>query len=245
MRIAVVSDIHGNLAALEAVLLDIERRGVDRVVDLGDLLSGPLQPRETADRLIALGWPTIAGNHERQVLTDPPERMGESDRFAAAQIRPDQREWMRGLPTTLRLSGEVLLVHGTQRSDLECFIETVDPDGMRAATPDEAAERAGDSDARVILCGHTHVPRSLHLADGRLIVNPGSVGLQAYTGEHPYPHQVEVGTPHARYAIVERNGDGDWNAQLIAVDYDWNAAAELALRNGRPDWARALATGRV
>jgi putative phosphoesterase len=245
MRIAVLSDIHGNLAALDAVLADIRRRGADRIVDLGDLLSGPLQVSETADRLIALALPTIAGNHERQVLNDAFERMGESDRHAVAQIRPDQRDWLRSLPPTLRLNDDVLMVHGTPRSDLECFLETIDAHGMRAATPAEVGERAGAADARVILCGHTHVPRSLRLDDGRLIVNPGSVGLQAYSDERPHPHQVENGSPQARYAIVERGGDGDWNAHQFAVDYDWNAAAALALRNGRPDWARALATGYV
>lgn len=244
MRIAVISDVHGNLGALDAVLADIERRGVDLAVNLGDLLSGPLRPCETADRLIALGWPTIAGNHERQVLTEPPERMSASDCHAVAEIRPDQREWLRSLPPTWRLNEEVLLVHGTPRSDLECFIETVDEHGMRPAHGDEAAQRAGDTDARVILCGHTHVPRSLRLADGRLIVNPGSVGLQAYAGEHPYPHRVETGSPQARYAIVERAND-EWSAQLLTVGYDWDAEAERALRNGRPDWARALATGYV
>ncbi|MGJ7903154.1 metallophosphoesterase family protein [Lysobacter sp. 1R34A] len=244
MRIAVISDVHGNLGALDAVLADIERRGADLAVNLGDLLSGPLQPRETADRLIALGWPTIAGNHERQVLNDPPERMSASDRHAVAEIRPGQREWLRSLPPTWRLNEEVLLVHGTPRSDLECFIETVDAHGMRPAHGDEAMQRAGGTDARVILCGHTHVPRSLRLADGRLVVNPGSVGLQAYEGEHPYPHRVETGSPQACYAIVERI-NGEWSAQLLAVDYDWEAEAERALRNGRPDWARALATGYV
>lgn len=244
MRIAVVSDIHGNLAALEAVLADLRGRGVERVLDLGDLLSGPLQPRETCDRLIELGWPTIAGNHERQVLHDPPERMGESDRHAAARLRPDQREWLGSLPPSLRLD-EVLMVHGTPDSDLHTFLETVDADGIRAATAAEAAARAGDVDARLILCGHTHTPRSVRLADGRLIVNPGSVGLQAYASDLPHPHRVEIGSPHARYAIVERDAGGQWSAQSLQVDYDWNAAAALAERNGRPDWARALATGRM
>ena len=244
MRIAVLSDIHGNLGALEAVIADFRRRGVERAVDLGDLLSGPLQPRETADRLIGLGWPTIAGNHERQVLNDPPERMSASDRHAAGELRADQREWLRRLPPRLRLDGEVLLVHGTAASDLECFLETVDAGGMRAASAAEVAQRAGVEPARLILCGHTHVPRAVRLDDGRLVVNPGSVGLQAYAGEHPHPHRVENGTPHARYAIVER-GDGGWQAQLLQVDYDWHAAAQRARRNGREDWARALATGRV
>lgn len=243
MRIALVSDIHGNLAALEAVLADLRGRGVDQVLDLGDLLSGPLRPRETCDRLIELGWPTIAGNHERQVLHDAPERMGESDRHAAANLRPDQRDWLASLPPTLRL-GEVLMVHGTPASDLETFLETVDADGIRAATPAEIAARAGAGDARLIVCGHSHIPRVARLADGRLIVNPGSVGLQAYAGEAPHPHRVENGSPHARYAIVERR-DGEWDAHLLQVGYDWDAAAALAARNGRPDWAKALATGRM
>jgi predicted phosphodiesterase len=68
MSIAVVSDIHGNLAAIEAVAADIRRRGVDTVVNLGDSLSGPLLPRETAQFLMGQGWTHIAGNHERQLL---------------------------------------------------------------------------------------------------------------------------------------------------------------------------------
>jgi len=243
MRLAIVSDIHGNLLALEAVLADLRSRGIERVLDLGDLLSGPLQPEQTCDRLIELDWPTIAGNHERQILHDPPERMGASDRHAAERLRPDQRDWLRALPPTRRL-GEVLMVHGTPDSDLRSFLETVDAAGIRAATPEEVAERAGADDARLILCGHTHTPRILRLDDGRLIVNPGSVGLQAYASELPHPHKVENGSPHARYAIVERDRTG-WNAHLHRVDYDWQAAAALAERNGRPDWAKALATGRM
>ena len=69
MTIAILSDIHGNIAALDAVLADIAARGVTRIVNLGDILSGPLFPGETADRLMAMNLPTIAGNHERQLLT--------------------------------------------------------------------------------------------------------------------------------------------------------------------------------
>ena len=86
MRIALVSDIHGNLPALEAVIAEIADAGADLVVNLGDIVSGPLWPQETARRLMALGWPTIAGNHERQVLTQPAARMGASDAFAAAAL---------------------------------------------------------------------------------------------------------------------------------------------------------------
>ena len=68
MKHAVISDIHSNLLALEAVLSDIARQGVDQTVNLSDILSGPLQPSETADLLMAQNFPTIRGNHERQLL---------------------------------------------------------------------------------------------------------------------------------------------------------------------------------
>lgn len=118
MRIAVIPDIHGNLAALEAVLADIEARGVDLTVHLGDILSGALQPCETADRLIPLNLPTIRGNHERQVLSGEVLNMGASDRRAHETIRSDQRQWLESLPATLERD-DVLLVHGTSASELD------------------------------------------------------------------------------------------------------------------------------
>jgi diadenosine tetraphosphatase ApaH/serine/threonine PP2A family protein phosphatase len=94
----------------------------------------------------------------------------------------------------------------------------------------------------LVLCGHTHHPRALRTATGQLIVNPGSVGLQAYDDDRPYPHLIETGSPDARYAIVERLPEG-WSAALIAVPYEHETMARLAERNGMPDWAHALRTG--
>lgn len=82
MRIAFVSDIHGNLAALNAVIDDIGRRQVDQVVNLGDTVSGPLLPMQTARRLSALPWLHVAGNHERQVLRQPLTQQIASDAYA-------------------------------------------------------------------------------------------------------------------------------------------------------------------
>src|SRR6476469_4116489 len=98
MRIAAISDVHGNLLALEAVLADIAGQSADVVVNLGDLLSGLVQPRETADRLMDLALPTVAGNHERQLLTFPRERMGTADRLAHDVLGPQLREWLSRLP---------------------------------------------------------------------------------------------------------------------------------------------------
>jgi putative phosphoesterase len=245
MRLAAISDVHGNLDALEAVLEDIARRGVEQIVNLGDLLSGPLYPVETADRLQALGLPTIQGNHERQVLTFERAQLNASDLHAASTLRADQLAWLAGLPASLQLLGEeLLLVHGTLQSDLTHFLETITEEGLRSASEAELVARAGPAQSAVILCGHSHLSGVRRLADGRLVVNPGSVGLQAYEAEHPFPHRVQTGSPHARYACLEKR-EGRWTAELVAVAYDWEHAAGRAERNGRPEWARALRTGSV
>lgn len=245
MKIAVLSDIHGNLAALDAVLADVARRGVDLTVNLGDILSGPFDPVATADRLIALDLPTIRGNHERQLLTLDRAAMGASDGYAADRLDAGHRAWIASLPTSLRIGSDVLLCHGTPTSDLDYYLDHVGPDGARAATPDEIEARSDGEGAALILCGHTHVPRSHRRAGGGLIVNPGSVGLPAYDDDRPFPHAMESGSPHARYAIAERDTDGRWTAELIPIDYDWDRAAHIAEQRGRPDWAIALRTGRM
>jgi predicted phosphodiesterase len=254
---AAISDIHGNLPALDAVLADIAAQRVSAIVNLGDILSGPLWAADTADRLMSLDLPTIAGNHERQLLTHARDAMSASDAHARDELLPHHRAWLSMLPPTLALDDQIFCCHGTPTSDLVYFLETTQPgfeapgrgaNGVRAATLSEATERAGDTLAGVahglILCGHTHVPRLRRLADGRLIVNPGSVGLQGFDDDHGHRHVIETGAPHARYALLERGADG-WRVTLRAVAYDWESAAQRAAREGRPDWAHTLRTGFV
>src|SRR6185436_11742027 len=91
MRLAVIADIHGNVAALEAVLADVRARGADGIVNLGDCVSGPLWPRETMDLLESLGMPTVRGNHDRWVADTPREDMYPSDVYAFDRLTPAQR----------------------------------------------------------------------------------------------------------------------------------------------------------
>ena len=133
MRIAVVSDIHGNLPALEAVVRDIRRHGVDGTVNLGDSLSGPLLPLETAQYLMSRDWIHLAGNHERQILFPDRDGREASDAYAYSQLSERELDWLIELEHRQPLGQEVLLCHGSPRSDIETFLETVEPGGMRAA----------------------------------------------------------------------------------------------------------------
>lgn len=256
MKIAALSDIHGNLAALDAVLADVVAVGADVVVNLGDSLSGPLQVAQTAARLRAFDMLHIAGNHERQLLDvwrGPREAIDTttSDGYAATELDDDIAAWITALPPHHWLTPQVLLTHGTPGSDLHYWLETVTPDagerGMRAATGDEVRARLytmpGVERASLVFCGHTHVPRAKQCGEV-LIVNPGSVGLQAYTDDHPHWHAVENGSPHARYAMVEETPQG-WRVEWRSVVYDWEGQAAVAAQRGRDDWAIALRTGRM
>ncbi|MCX9154805.1 metallophosphatase family protein [Niveibacterium sp. 24ML] len=243
MRIAIVSDIHGNLPALEAVVADIRRRGADIIVNLGDSLSGPLMPRETAHYLMAANWPTLAGNHERQILTEPIASQCESDASASRVLGEAELAWLRAQPATLQLGGDVFLCHGTPQSDVEALCETVTPAGARIANDDELRARLTGRAEALIACGHSHVPRLRQHAT-QCVLNPGSVGLQAFRATLPYPFYVETTSPDACYAIAQKHGSV-WQASLHTVRYDFEPMARLADAGGRPEWAHALRTGRA
>lgn len=238
MRLAVVSDIHGNLRALEAVMADLKAVGVDAVINLGDSLSGPLLPRETAQFLMAQDWIHLAGNHERQIL-DLHANSSMADVYAHSQLWPEELAWLATLLPSRRFGDDILLCHGSPASDVTCLLETAD----RPATASEVSQRLGAVDASLILCGHSHVPRAVRHA-GCFIVNPGSVGQPAFADDYPYPHVIESGSPDARYALLERRG-GQWRASMCTVPYAHDEMAALAASRGRADWARALATGYV
>ncbi len=243
MRIAVLADVHGNLIALEAVLAHLRAASPDLIVNLGDLVSGPFDPRGSADAQMDLGCPTIAGNHERQLLEGG---TGFSDAFARPCLSKAHLDWMARLPASLTLAdGQVFACHGSPAGgDLEYLLEDVSS-GRAMLDSNEAIlpRLAGIGDARVVLCGHTHTPRIASVG-GIMVVNPGSVGMPGYRDEAPVPHVMETGTPHALYAMVERLAAG-WAAELRAVPYDYEAAARQAEQAGRSAVAHLVRTGRM
>ena len=190
-RVAVLSDIHGVLPALEAVLAEPDVASADRVVVTGDIAAGP-QPVEVLDTLVALGervvW--VRGNADRELVefrdsgaTAIPDPVAP---WASRQLRDDQLSLLAGLPTTVRMSigdlGEVLFCHATPRNDHEVVV--VD------SRPERFQEVLSDLDPAIdtVVCGHTHMP-FVRLTHGVLVVNPGSVGM-------PY------GRPGAHWALL-------------------------------------------
>ncbi|MFI7517006.1 metallophosphoesterase family protein [Micromonospora echinofusca] len=218
-RVAVLSDIHGALPALEAVLAEPDVAAADLIVLTGDMAAGP-QPVEVLDVLAGLGdqarW--VRGNADRELVQARAGRPSPIDvsNWAAEQLRDDQVARLAALPLTVTLEvaglGPVLFCHATPRDDEEVVL--VD------SRMERWAEVLADVPAEVgtVVCGHTHMPFT-RLADRRLIVNPGSIGM-------PY------GGPGAFWALL---GPG---VDLRRTSFDVDAAcARVTAESGFPDAA--------
>ncbi|MGW3120984.1 metallophosphoesterase family protein [Streptomyces sp. NPDC001107] len=220
-RVAVLSDIHGVLPALEAVLAEPDVSTADRIVLTGDIAAGP-QPTQVLDLLTSLGdrviW--ISGNADRELLEYRRGARGTIPDpiapWAAEQLGKDHLDLLGSLPRSLSLSvkglGKVLFCHATPRDDEEVVL--VD---SRLDRWEEVFEGL-DTDIRTVVCGHTHMP-FVRLAHGRLVINPGSIGM-------PY------GRSGAHWALL---GPG---VELRTTHFDIEAAAtRLARESSCPEIA--------
>jgi predicted phosphodiesterase len=247
---AVIADVHGNAHALRVVLEDIAAQGLHWVINLGDHFSGPLDAAgswaQMSDLIVAGRMIAVRGNHDRYLVSLTPDAMWASDRIAHEALPDEALDWIDGLPFDLDL-GAIYLCHATPGDDNLYWTETVSEGGVRRADPDwiEAqADKGGlaNSQADLILYAHTHLPRVLHLRNGRMMVNPGSVGCPAYSDTEPAPHVVCTGTPMASYAVI-RGGPGAWEVTHRHLPYDWAAAVDQALSHGAEEWAKGLRGG--
>jgi putative phosphoesterase len=201
-------DVHGNLPALEAVLADVERAGVDLIVFGGDVAAG-LLPVETIERLMELrGARFVMGNADRILVEifdggEPPEG-GLIDAWCAAQLQRRHRDFLASFEPTV-VVGDVCFCHATPHSDEPIF--------MRITPDDRVRELLGDVRQSVVVCGHTHMQFD-RTVNGIRVVNAGSVGM-------PY------GTTDACWALVEET-----DAEHRRTPYDLEAAAERLRASG-------------
>ncbi len=226
MRIAVLSDLHGNAQALEAVMGDVVEQQCEHVFCLGDIaLAGP-QPKIVVDYVMSqdASWTVIQGNTDKMIAQYGPDVMD----FLEAQypvmanaiaddvmvLSEDHRAYLSQLPPMLSLDVEgcsVLLVHGSPRANNEDILPNM---------PLEVVEEiiAGTQE-KLILCGHTHVPCGYQTNGGQTVVNVGSVG-------RPMTHE-----PKACYAIIDFS-QGSFEVRHRFVEYDNVLAAQIVSQRG-------------
>jgi putative phosphoesterase len=176
VRVAAISDVHGNLPALEAVLADIDREDVGEIVVVGDTAHGPWAA-EVVDVLVERGARAVRGNADREV-TERSDRFGPIVPWSADRLGESRLAVVRSWPLTVELTvdglGHVLACHSTPASE--------DPIYTRITPEEEVSGLFEGVDASMVLCGHTHMQYDRTLSSGLRIVNPGSVGLP-YEGE--------------------------------------------------------------
>jgi predicted phosphodiesterase len=221
MRVAALYDIHGNLPALEAVLDEVEKLNVDRIVIGGDVVPGPM-PRETMARLraIEVSVEFIRGNGDRVVLaqmhgqepTEVPPQFRDATRWNAEQLGSTEEEWLGQWPATLRLTidgaGEVFFCHATPGSDTDIFTKETPEERLRTSFAE-----AGD--AALVVCGHTHMQFDCAIGRNR-VVNAGSVGM-------PF------GLPGAYWLLI------DQGVALRRTEYDFLEAAQRIRATAYPE----------
>lgn len=250
--IAAISDIHSNVFALGAVLADIKHRHVDQIVNLGDILYGPIAPKATYELLMTHRDDiiTIRGNQDRQIYEATTTDLASNStlNFIIEDLPKEAITWMRSLPFDCRLSEDIYLCHGSPTDDMIYLLEDIATGEPIVRSDAAVLALLNEIDNKVIVCGHTHISRTVMLSSGQTIINTGSVGYPAYEDDLPIVHKMQTYSPHASYVLincVETQQGKRWQTEHIKVAYDHEAAAALALKNGREDWAFALRTGRV
>ena len=242
--IALVSDIHGNRWALEAVLADIRERKITTILNLGDSLYGPLDPMGTYTLIRENGFINLSGNEDRLLAVYGRSRENHKTMdYVLSHITPEVLSWLEALPFDYEYNKEVYCCHGTPAFDTEYLLEDV-----RSGQPVLKENTAIHDQLQrvtipVICCGHSHLSHVIQ-TEKYLIINPGSVGCPAYDDDIPVYHRMESGTPRARYTFIKMGQSGVTTAH-ISVEYDTEKAARTAEKNGHDNWGFWLRTGRA
>jgi predicted phosphodiesterase len=199
MRVAVFSDVHGNLTALQAVLADIEQQAVDAVVFAGDLCVAGPRPAECLDRVRQMNIPCIYGNTDHWMLgiTEPPERVKTLCEWTLAQLETSQQQWLRSLPLFHRISptdekeNDLLIVHANPKDAYWLIFPSEEEQMQRYGRIRQADSELDDwltgTEAAVLVYGHLHIPnirqwRGLNLGSNNYVSVPGDSDPRAQKG---------------------------------------------------------------
>lgn len=229
MRIAVLSDVHGNLLALDSCLTDLASQGgAEAIVVAGDLCLGGPKPKKVLQRLEEIGAACVRGNTDRYIGEDSPNDRFDADaiariEWARCELGERWRSWLEALPFALRIGeddNQLLIVHAHPKAD----DEHVWPDADEALL-----ERViGEERATTIAFGHLHLPY-VRMWRGKLLVNVASVGLP------------KDGDPRACYAIFTERVGG-WEVKHRRVAFDTKKVATQLADCGIPGSAELIAT---
>lgn len=243
-KIAIISDIHGNSIALSEVLQDIKKKEIDTIINLGDSLYGPLDPKGTFALLEINNVISISGNQDRIIL----ENLGKkSDLITLEYVKSklDNKivDWLKNLTFDKVIDKDIFCFHASPQSDSEYLLEKLNDGYISIKETKEIEKKLTDIKQSIVVCGHSHISRIVE-TDNRLIVNPGSVGLPAYDDDLPVYHKMQNFNPRANYAVINIHEDSV-SIERLSIDYDSEESARLAEANKRDDWAKWIRTGIV
>ena len=243
MKIAILSDIHGNSWALEEVLRNIRQQGINEIYDLGDSLYGPLDPKKTFELIKENGIKSISGNEDRIIIENVGKRTkNETLNFVLEELSKSAISWLKKLPNNRIINDKFYFCHGTPYSDTEYLIEKIFSDYVGIKQPEDIDKQLSIIKQKIVLCGYSHSPRIIE-SNEKTIINPGSIGLPAYDYDLPQFHKIENHSTKARYCIL--NLRENLTIEQVAISYDFEKAAKRAELNNRKDWAKWIRTGRV
>lgn len=238
MKIAVISDIHSNIAALEAVWKDIEERKVDTVICGGDLVGYAPFPNEVIDFIKEKEISCVMGNYDDAIgnarlicgcdyKDAKAQELGErSIAWTRQHVSEENKEFLRNLPSEIHFKigkYSIKFVHGSPRRLNEYLCEDISDEYLK--------ELLAESRADVLICGHTHIPYHKKPDIGKHVINAGSVGKPKH------------GDPQAVYALVEI--DKEVKVEFRKVPYDFESTARAIGSSGLPEeFAAGLRMGR-
>jgi len=242
--IAVISDIHGNSWALEAVINDIHKRGIKKIINLGDSIYGPLDPIGTIDILVDNEVISLLGNEDRIIIEHLHTKTNNRTlEYLRKCLHTIIIEWLKELFFDYNYEDNIYCCHGSPSSCSEYLLEKVYPNSIAIKSSNELEQELTNINQKIILCGHSHMPKLVEI-NKKIIVNPGSVGLQAYQDDQPFFHKMENFSPHARYSVIMYSNHS-FKVNQIAVPYEYKIPALIAIKNGFSDWSRWIESGRA